>query len=72
MRYLKDGQPITKFLCLVPINCNASTANILRLIDETFCAVGFQDWKECLIVLGCDGASVNTGVRKGIGAQLKK
>jgi Domain of unknown function (DUF4371)/EsV-1-7 cysteine-rich motif len=71
VRYLKDGQPITKFLCLVPINCNASAANILRLIDETFCVVGFQDWKDCLIALGCDGASVNTGIRNGIGAQLK-
>jgi hypothetical protein len=45
--------------------------NILSLIDETFCAVGFEDWKDCLIALGCDEASVNTGIRNGIGAQLK-
>ena len=71
VRYIIDGIATTEFLCLIPVNCNASAENIMRLIDETMHKVGFGDWKEYLIGFGCDGASVNTGVRNGIGALVR-
>ena len=73
VKYLdKNFNEVVAFFLLVPVLCNATSDNILRIIDESFCGAGFPEWKDYLVGMGCDGAAVNTGVRRGIGTQLKQ
>jgi hypothetical protein len=68
---VKHGKPFSRFLVLAPVKSNATADNILAVIGKAFTDIGFPEWKNYIVALGCDGASVNTGVKRGIGAQLK-
>ena len=72
IRSVKEFKAFTSFLCIVPVTRNATADNILFIVDKGFRDLGFPEWKDYLVGFGCDGAAVNTGVRRGIGTQLKQ
>jgi len=53
VKYLdKNFNEVVAFFLLVPVLCNATSDNILRIIDESFCGADFLSGK--IILLGWD------------------
>ena len=70
-RILKDGKPHNIFLGLMFLP-SGSAEGISSGLHSFFSDMGFLNWKEKLVSLGTDGASVNVGAQGGLGAVLKK
>ena len=70
-RILKDGKPHNIFLGLMSLP-SGSAEGISSGLHSFFSDMGFLNWKEKLVSLGTDGASVNVGAQGGLGAVLKK
>ena len=50
----------------------SNAINIAEELGEFLAGLGMINWKERLVGVGTDGASVNVGVHGGLGAILKK
>lgn len=68
IRYVKNGEPLTKFLCNVPLEDGKATT-IVNSIVKTFEQLGLS--LSACVSLATDGASVMTGKKAGVGVQLQ-
>ena len=69
VRLLENGIPNNVYFRLAHID-DASAEGVLRAIEGVFESAELFDWKEKLVAIGSDGASVNIGKKKGISALL--
>lgn len=69
--YLSEGTPTVKFLSIESVK-SADAVGITASIEEAFHRLGVTSFTNKLIGLNVDGASVNTGIHRGVGALLKE
>jgi len=70
LRYLSGGKPVNHYLSIEDIK-NANAPGIISAIEKAFENSNISNWKDRLIGMGSDGASVNLGVRGGVAALLR-
>ena len=68
---LCDGEPINKFLTIAELP-NGTADGVIESFERAMGKVGVNTWKNALVSLGSDGASVYTGVRNGVVAKLRQ
>lgn len=71
VRMLCDGEPINKFLTIAELP-NGTADGVIESFERAMGKVGVNNWKNALVSLGSDGASVYTGVRNGVVAKLRQ
>ena len=69
MRYLDKGCVVNKFLKVHELK-DATAAGIISTIGEAIEQAGVNDWKQALVHMGTDGASVYTGRHNGVVTKL--
>ena len=69
VRYLDHGSVVNKFLKVHELK-DPSAAGIISTIGEAIEQAGVNDWKQALVHMGTDGASVYTGRHNGIVTKL--
>ena len=69
VRYLDQGSVINKFLKVHELK-DATADGIISTIGEAIEQAGVNDWKQALVLMGTDGASVYTGRHNGVVAKL--
>ncbi|XP_070563662.1 zinc finger protein 862-like [Ptychodera flava] len=74
VRILRDGRPVTKFLSLQPMP-RGNAESIINAIDRAFCAeltIEPNQWKQNLVGMASDGASVMIGARGGVTTRVRQ
>lgn len=69
-RVLVNGSPETFFLSLEPLE-HAHADGIYQAIDQAFRTNGILNWKDKLVGVGCDGASVNIGRNNSVATRIQ-
>lgn len=69
VRYLDQGSVVNKFLKVHELK-DATADGIISTIGEAIEQAGVNDWKQALVHMGTDGASVYTGRHNGVVAKL--
>lgn len=69
-RILVDNKPQNRFLGIISLK-QSTASNIAEELGLFLTEIGIVDWKNKLVGLGTDGASVNIGVRGGLGVLLQ-
>ncbi|XP_068720447.1 zinc finger protein 862-like [Montipora capricornis] len=69
-RYVKDGQPLNRLVGHKAV-AHGHAQGILDTVKESFEGVGILEWKDKLVGIGADGASVNLGTKCGVAALLR-
>ena len=67
----KDGVPIAKYLSKESAK-NGDASGLKNCITKAFQRFGIGKFPERLLGLNFDGASVNTGIHKGLRAKIKE
>ncbi|KAK2564106.1 Zinc finger protein 862 [Acropora cervicornis] len=70
-RMLCNGEPVNKYLKIVELP-NGTADGVIASFDQALFKVGVNDWRNGLVSMGSDGASVYTGVQNGVVAKLKQ
>jgi len=65
VRMLCNGKPVNKYLNTVELP-NGTADDVIVSFDEAMFKVGVNDWRNGLVSIGSDGASVYTGLRNGV------
>ena len=68
-RFAHEGEVLTQFLALQSVK-KADAVNIAATIDTVASQTLSKDWKDKLVALGTDGASVMLGRQNGVVAKL--
>ena len=68
---LKDGVPTVKYLSIESAK-NGVASGLKNCITKAFQGFRITKFSERLLGLNVDGASVNTGILKGLRAKIKK
>ena len=61
VRMLCNGEPVNKYLKIVELP-NGAADGVIASFDQALFKVGVNDWRNGLVSMGSDGASVYTGV----------
>ncbi|XP_057291390.1 zinc finger protein 862-like [Hydractinia symbiolongicarpus] len=69
--YLHEGTALVKFLSIETPKCG-DAPGILEAIDSAFQRIGILNFNQRLVGFNADGASVNMGRKKGVGALIKE
>jgi hypothetical protein len=69
--FLSEGTPTLKFLSIESVK-SGNAEGIRASIEEAFTRIGLTSFVDKLTGLNVDGASVNTGIHRGLGALLKQ
>ena len=67
---LCNGEPINAYLEIVELP-NGTADGVITSFDQALFKVGVNDWRNGLVSMDADGASVYTGVCNGV-AKLKQ
>ena len=67
----KDGVPVVKYLSIESAE-NGDADGLKDCISKAFERIGITKFSERLLGLNVDGANVNTGIHKGLGAKIKE
>ena len=67
----KDGVPVVKYLSIESAE-NGDADRLKDCISKAFERIGITKFSERLLGLNVDGANVNTGTHKGLGAKIKE
>ncbi|XP_068757400.1 zinc finger protein 862-like [Montipora capricornis] len=70
-RFVKDGQPVNRLVGHQPV-AHGHAQGVLETVNGAFSDVGISQWKEKLVGMGFDGASVNIGKKGGVAALLRR
>ena len=70
VRLLCNGEPLHKYLKIVELP-NGRADGVIASFDQALFKFGVNDWRNGLVSMGSDGASVYTGVHNGVVAKLK-
>ncbi|XP_067017850.1 zinc finger protein 862-like [Acropora muricata] len=70
-RFIKDGQPVNRLVGHKEV-AHAHAQGILDTINGAFGDCGIPRWKDKLVGMGADGASVNLGKKGGVSALLRQ
>ena len=68
---LCNGEPVNKYFKIVELP-NGTADGVIASFEQVLFKVGVNDWRNGLVSIGSDGASVYTGVRNGVVAKLKQ
>ena len=68
---LCNDEPVNKYLKIVALP-NGTADGVIASFDQALFKVGANDWRNGLVSIGSDGASVYTGVHNGVVANLKQ
>ena len=66
----KDGVPVVKYLSIESVE--NGNDGLKDCISKAFERIGITKFSKRLLVLDVDGANVNTGIHKGLGAKIKE
>ena len=69
--FLNHGKPEIRFLSIQPA-ANANAEGLQECINKAFQGIGIIQAHKRLLGLNVDGASVNMGIRNGLGARMKE
>ena len=69
--FLSEGTPTLKFLSIESLK-TGDAEGIKASIEEAFGGIGLTSFADRLTGLNVDGASLNTGIHRGLGALLKQ
>ena len=69
VRYLKDGEPQTRYLSLQPLQ-HAHAQGVYDAINNAFKHHGIEDWQNKVVGIGCDGANVNIGKKNSVASRI--
>ena len=69
VRFLKDGQPHTRYLSLQPLQ-HAHVQGVYDALDRAFHEHGIDDWKDKLVGIGCDGVNVNISQHNTVASRI--
>ena len=65
-----NGSPTNLYFRLTSIE-DATAEGVFRAINRAFTEAGLANWLDKVVAMGSDGASVNVGKKKGVGALLR-
>lgn len=69
--FLHEGTPMVKYLSIESVK-SADAEGVKESIEDAFNRIGITRFSSRLTGLNADGASVNMGIHRGLGAILKK
>lgn len=69
VRYVENGLPVTTYLSLQSV-AHAHAQGVFDAIEKAFDDNGIHNWRDKVVGVGCDGASVNIGKNNSVATRI--